>query len=70
MLVAGLGYLYMTAMLPRRDAGGGAAVVDATFFPYLLATLMVALGILQLVAALCTAEGQTAASRDPEARDP
>jgi putative tricarboxylic transport membrane protein len=61
MLAAGLGYLYMTASLPRRGA------VDAAFFPYVLASLMVALGLLQLVASL-RRPGEPAAPRfDPEA---
>jgi putative tricarboxylic transport membrane protein len=67
MLVAGLGYLYMTATLPRRDTGGGAAIVDATFFPYILAILMVVLGILQLIAGFRTPDHATAPALDPDA---
>jgi hypothetical protein len=43
MLAAGLCYLYITSGLPRRGA------VDATFIPYVLATVMILLGLLQAV---------------------
>ncbi|MBR3371275.1 MAG: tripartite tricarboxylate transporter TctB family protein [Rhodobacteraceae bacterium] len=41
MLGVGMGYLYMTMQLPRRGT------VDATFFPYALAWMMIGLGALQ-----------------------
>jgi putative tricarboxylic transport membrane protein len=66
MLVAGLGYLYLTVTLPQRDRTG-AAIVDASFIPYILAVLMVGLGILQMIAGLRTPRSGTAAWRDPEA---
>jgi putative tricarboxylic transport membrane protein len=66
MLVAGLGYLYMTATLPQRDTGG-ASFVDASFIPYILAVLMVGLGILQLIAGFRTPVDTSSAWRDPEA---
>lgn len=65
MLVAGLGYLYLTVYLPRRGTGG-ASFVDASFVPYILALLMVGLGALQLVAGLRTSKSATP-RRDPDA---
>jgi len=44
-LVVGLGYLYLTSTLPRKQA------IDAAFVPYVLATIMCVLGVLQLRAA-------------------
>jgi putative tricarboxylic transport membrane protein len=66
MLVAGLAYFYMTASLPRRETSG---IVDATFFPYVLATLMLLLGALQLLGALRAggaSAGTASVLRDPE----
>jgi putative tricarboxylic transport membrane protein len=66
MLAAGLGYLYLTASLPRRG-GAGAAVVDASFIPYILAFMMVGLGLLQLVVSLRRPSEATPERFDPEA---
>jgi putative tricarboxylic transport membrane protein len=41
-LAVGLGYLYMTSTLPRKQ------FIDAAFVPYVLATIMCLLGVLQL----------------------
>ena len=41
-LVIGLGYLYMTSTLPRKQ------FIDASFVPYILAITMCLLGVLQL----------------------
>ena len=41
-LVIGLGYLYMTSTLPRKQ------FIDAAFVPYILATIMCLLGVVQL----------------------
>lgn len=43
MLAAGIAYFLMTAGLPRRGT------VDAAFFPYALAIIMIGLGLLQTV---------------------
>lgn len=45
MLAAGLAYIYLVAGLPRRGA------VDATFLPYILASAMILLGLLQMAVA-------------------
>ena len=42
-LLVGLGYLYLTAMIPRKQ------FIDAAFVPYVLATIMCVLGVLQLL---------------------
>ena len=65
MLVTGLGYLYLTASIPRRGPGG-ASFVDASFFPYILALLMVGLGAVQLVVGLRTFRS-TSALHNPDA---
>ena len=44
-LAVGLGYLYLTSTLPRKQ------FIDAAFVPYALATIMCVLGVLQLRAA-------------------
>ena len=44
-LAVGLGYLYLTSSLPRKQ------FIDAAFVPYVLATIMCVLGVLQLRAA-------------------
>jgi putative tricarboxylic transport membrane protein len=60
MLATGLGYLYLTANLPRRGA------VDAAFIPYILAGMMIGLGLLQLAGSL-RRPGEPASDRwDPE----
>ena len=41
-LAVGLGYLYMTSTLPRKQ------FIDAAFVPYVLAIIMCVLGVLQL----------------------
>lgn len=41
-LIVGLGYLYMTSTLPRKQ------FIDAAFVPYVLALTMCLLGVLQL----------------------
>ena len=41
-LAVGLGYLYMTSTLPRKQ------FIDAAFIPYILAITMCLLGVLQL----------------------
>lgn len=64
MLAAGLGYLYLTVNLPRRGTGS-ASFVDASFVPYILASLMIGLGALQIVAELRVTKA--AARRDPDA---
>lgn len=46
MFGVGIGYLYLTMQLPRRGA------VDATFFPYVLAGVMIGLGALQCIITL------------------
>lgn len=45
MLLAGVGYLWMTSLLPRRQ------FIDAAFVPYVLGMAMCLLGVLQLRAA-------------------
>ena len=42
-LFVGLGYLYLTMQIPRKQ------FIDAAFIPYVLATIMCVLGILQLL---------------------
>ena len=44
-LAVGLGYLYMTSNLPRKQ------FIDAAFIPYVLGSIMTLLGVLQLWAA-------------------
>ena len=68
MLVAGLGYLYLTATLPQRDTGG-ASFVDASFIPYILAILMVGLGVLQLIAGFRAAAAPSGDLRDVDAEE-
>jgi putative tricarboxylic transport membrane protein len=68
MLVAGLGYLYLTATLPQRETGG-ASFVDASFIPYILAVLMVGLGALQLIAGFRVAAAPSGDLRDIEAEE-
>lgn len=45
ILVAGLAYLFLTSQLPRKQ------FIDAAFVPYVLASIMCILGVLQLRAA-------------------
>ncbi|WP_417663495.1 tripartite tricarboxylate transporter TctB family protein [Pseudomonas sp.] len=45
MLAVGIGYMLMTAQLPQHSG------IDASFAPYLLATLLCILGAMQLLAA-------------------
>jgi putative tricarboxylic transport membrane protein len=45
ILVAGLAYLFLTNQLPRKQS------IDAAFVPYVLASIMCVLGVLQLRAA-------------------
>ncbi|ARU89951.1 hypothetical protein B9K09_19135 [Pseudomonas sp. M30-35] len=62
MLAVGIGYLLMTTQLPQH---GG---IDATFAPYLLATLLCILGALHLLAACRmpqTEQGPNTASEAP-----
>lgn len=42
ILAVGLGYLYMTSCLPRKQ------FIDAAFFPYILAITMCLLGVFQV----------------------
>jgi putative tricarboxylic transport membrane protein len=46
MLAAGLFYFYLVAGLPRRGT------VDAAFVPYVLASMMIGLGLLQTIVSL------------------
>jgi putative tricarboxylic transport membrane protein len=65
MLAAGLAYLYLTANLPRR------AVVDAAFIPYVLAFLMIALGLAQTIIGLrLPSETKAKAAPDKDAERP
>jgi putative tricarboxylic transport membrane protein len=56
-LVVGLGYLYLTSTLPRKQ------FIDAAFVPYVLATIMCVLGVLQLRAASKLGAGEDSASK-------
>ena len=56
-LAVGLGYLYLTSTLPRKQ------FIDAAFIPYVLATIMCVLGVLQLRAASKLSVGETSASK-------
>lgn len=47
MLLVGLGYLWATANIPRKQAG-----IDASFMPYILGSICSLLGVLQLLAAV------------------
>lgn len=47
MLLVGLGYLWATANIPRRQEG-----IDASFVPYVLGSICSLLGVLQLLAAV------------------
>ena len=60
MLAAGLGYLYLTASLPRR------AAVDAAFIPYILAFAMVGLGALQVTFSFRGTGAEGPQRADPE----
>ena len=42
-LLVGLGYLYLTMQIPRKQ------FIDAAFVPYVLAAIMCVLGVLQLL---------------------
>jgi putative tricarboxylic transport membrane protein len=57
MLASGLFYLFLVVGLPRRG------VVDAAFFPYVLAVIMIGLGLLQTVVSL-RAEPQAVLAED------
>ncbi|MBS1230908.1 MAG: hypothetical protein H6R17_4185 [Proteobacteria bacterium] len=56
-LVVGLGYLYMTSTLPRKQ------FIDAAFVPYVLSTIMCVLGVLQLRAASKLVVGEPSAKQ-------
>ncbi|MEO4001885.1 tripartite tricarboxylate transporter TctB family protein [Mesorhizobium sp. CAU 1732] len=63
MLAAGIAYFYVTTGLPRRGA------IDAAFFPYALAILMIVLGLLQVMASWRRSpEPADAASQDEIAK--
>jgi putative tricarboxylic transport membrane protein len=62
MLVAGGVYFYLATELPRRGA------VDASFAPYVLASAMILLGVLQLGMTLVGPAAKSIELRDPLAR--
>lgn len=64
MLVAGLGYLYMTASLPSRG------VVDSGLVPYVLAFAMCGLGVLQIIVSIRRAPSQSDEAAAPEDTEP
>lgn len=55
-LAVGLGYLYLTSTLPRKQ------FIDAAFVPYVLASIMCVLGVLQLREANKLGAGEASAS--------
>ena len=59
-LLVGLGYLYLTTAIPRKQ------FIDAAFIPYVLALTMCLLGVLQLrdAAKLAASGAQTADAAD------
>ncbi|MFI8480598.1 tripartite tricarboxylate transporter TctB family protein [Pseudomonas sp. NPDC078700] len=61
MLAVGIGYLLMTTQLPHHSG------IDATFVPYLLSTLLCALGALHLLAVvkMPQTEGSVASDETP-----
>lgn len=60
MLLVGLGYLWATANIPRKQEG-----IDASFVPYILGALCSLLGVLQLLAAVkLKAAGASASTAD------
>lgn len=64
ILAVGLGYLYMTSTLPRKQ------FIDASFVPYILAITMCVLGVLQIVAATKLGRGEVAgAASQPDRAD-
>ncbi len=64
MLAVGLGYLYMTASLPRR------AFVDAALVPYVLAFGMCGLGVLQIIVSIRRVPSQSDEAAVPEDTEP
>lgn len=63
MLLVGLGYLWATANIPRKQEG-----IDASFMPYVLGSICSLLGVLQLLAAVklqaAPAKGVSASTAD------
>ncbi len=57
-LLVGLGYLYLTAMIPRKQ------FIDAAFVPYVLAAIMCVLGVLQLLEVRKINDGESSATQD------
>jgi len=63
MLAFGLFYLIMTMQIPRKGK-----LIDATFFPYILSTIMLIVGLLQTVRGAASAKRFDAASyEEPKA---
>lgn len=63
MLAFGLFYLIMTMQIPRKGK-----LIDATFFPYILSTIMLIVGLLQTVRGAASAKRYDAASyEEPKA---
>ncbi len=59
-LAIGLGYLYLTSNLPRKQS------IDAAFVPYILAIIMCVLGVLQLRAANKIVVSETSSAAEKE----
>ena len=57
-LAVGLGYLYMTSTLPRKQ------FIDAAFVPYILAFIMCLLGVLQMREAKNRGIGDSSGAED------
>ncbi|MCM2339841.1 tripartite tricarboxylate transporter TctB family protein [Rhodoferax sp.] len=61
-LLVGLGYLYLTTAIPRKQ------FIDAAFVPYVLASVMCLLGVLQLRGAAKLADSATQISDSADYR--
>lgn len=57
-LVVGIGYLYLTSAIPRKQ------FIDAAFIPYVLAITMCLLGVLQIRDAYKLASSERAGAQD------